>query len=413
MLSFGTALGVSAIVFNQILDFPGADAAVPLYGFVFLVALGIDYNIFLMTRVREEAKAHGTRDGITRGLAITGGVITSAGVVLAATFSALAVIPILFLVRLAFIVAFGGRSTPSSCALSWSRRWPTTSAGGSGGRLASRVRTHRRIAHRARGGAGPALGHLGHNGSVTSTAALDTVLDLLRTDPQSEAELEHLAREARLLPTGELVYLVGARPATEAALLFRVLDKARALAVFEGLSSDHQAELISALRTPQVAEIIGDLDPDDRASLFDESPASVAERLMHGLDADERAMTTAVLGYPRHAIGRYMSPEVLAPRPDQTVAEALAEVRERGEDAETVYLLPVVDSSRVVAGGGGPAPSVADRSGGARGRPRPRSSARPGDRRPGGGRPAVLRREAAGHADRRRGGAARRRAHRR
>ena len=112
-----------------------------------------------------------------------------------------------------------------------------------------------------------------------------------------------------------------AAPATEAALLFRVLDKARALAVFEGLGSDHQAELISALRTPQVAEIIGDLDPDDRASLFDELPASVAERLMHGLDADERAMTTAVLGYPRHAIGRYMSPEVLALRPEQTVAE--------------------------------------------------------------------------------------------
>lgn len=212
------------------------------------------------------------------------------------------------------------------------------------------MRTTRRIAHRAGGGAGSALGHLGHNGSGTSTAALDTVLDLLRTDPQSEAELEHLAREAELLPAGELVYLVGARPATEAALLFRVLDKARALAVFEGLSSDHQAELISALRTPQVAEIIGDLDPDDRASLFDELPASVAERLLHGLEADERAMTTAVLGYPRHAIGRYMSPEVLALRPEQTVAEALAEVRERGEDLETVYLLPVVDSSRVLLG---------------------------------------------------------------
>ena len=185
---------------------------------------------------------------------------------------------------------------------------------------------------------------------MTSTASLDTVLDLLRADPQSEAELEHLAREAQLLPTAELGYLVDTRPATEAALLFRVLDKARALAVFEGLSPDHQAELISALRTPQVAEIIGDLDPDDRASLFDELPASVAERLMHGLDADERAMTTAVLGYPRHAIGRYMSPEVLALRPEQTVAEALAEVRERGEDAETVYLLPVVDSSRVLLG---------------------------------------------------------------
>ncbi|WP_136051532.1 MMPL family transporter [Microbacterium sp. K36] len=107
VLSFGTAMGVSALVFNGIFDFPGADPAVPLYGFVFLVALGIDYNIFLMTRVREESKQHGTTEGILRGLSITGGVITSAGLVLAATFAALSVIPILFLVQLAFIVAFG------------------------------------------------------------------------------------------------------------------------------------------------------------------------------------------------------------------------------------------------------------------------------------------------------------------
>ncbi|MGP5361803.1 MMPL family transporter [Brachybacterium tyrofermentans] len=107
VLSFGTALGVAALVFNHLLDFPGADPAVPLFGFVFLVALGIDYNIFLMTRVREEALQHGTREGVVRGLAVTGGVITSAGLVLAATFAALAVIPILFLAQIAFIVAFG------------------------------------------------------------------------------------------------------------------------------------------------------------------------------------------------------------------------------------------------------------------------------------------------------------------
>lgn len=107
VLSFGTAMGVSALVFNHVFGFPGADPAVPLYGFVFLVALGIDYNIFLMTRVREESLRHGTRPGILRGLTVTGGVITSAGVVLAATFAALGVIPILFLAQLAFIVAFG------------------------------------------------------------------------------------------------------------------------------------------------------------------------------------------------------------------------------------------------------------------------------------------------------------------
>lgn len=107
VLSFGTAIGVSALVFNGIFGFPGADPAVPLFGFVFLVALGIDYNIFLMTRVREESLGHGTREGILRGVTATGGVITSAGLVLAATFAALSVIPILFLVQIAFIVAFG------------------------------------------------------------------------------------------------------------------------------------------------------------------------------------------------------------------------------------------------------------------------------------------------------------------
>ncbi|MET1052304.1 MAG: MMPL family transporter, partial [Mycetocola sp.] len=107
VLSFGAALGVSAWVFNGVFGFPGADPTVPLFGFVFLVALGVDYNIFLMTRVREESKRHGTRQGILRGLAVTGGVITSAGLVLAATFAALGVLPILFLLQIAFIVAFG------------------------------------------------------------------------------------------------------------------------------------------------------------------------------------------------------------------------------------------------------------------------------------------------------------------
>lgn len=107
VLSFGTALGVSALVFNHLIGFPGADPSVPLYAFVFLVALGIDYNIFLMSRVREESLRVGTRKGVLSGLVATGGVITSAGVVLATTFAALAVIPVMFLFQLAFIVTFG------------------------------------------------------------------------------------------------------------------------------------------------------------------------------------------------------------------------------------------------------------------------------------------------------------------
>jgi RND superfamily putative drug exporter len=107
VLSFGATLGVSALVFNYIFDFPGGDPAVTLIAFVFLVALGIDYSIFLMTRVREESLELGTRPGILLGLSQTGGVITSAGVVLAATFSALGILPILFLAQIAFLVAFG------------------------------------------------------------------------------------------------------------------------------------------------------------------------------------------------------------------------------------------------------------------------------------------------------------------
>ncbi|MFF5156813.1 MMPL family transporter [Streptomyces sp. NPDC000348] len=106
-LNFLATLGVSTLVFEHLLGFSGTDASVPLYGFVFLVALGVDYNIFLMSRVREEALVHGTRRGVLRGLTTTGGVITSAGVVLAATFAALMVIPLAFLVQIAFIVAFG------------------------------------------------------------------------------------------------------------------------------------------------------------------------------------------------------------------------------------------------------------------------------------------------------------------
>ncbi|MEU3682154.1 MMPL family transporter [Streptomyces sp. NPDC030592] len=106
-LNFLATLGVSALVFTHVFGFSGTDASVPLYGFVFLVALGVDYNIFLMSRVREEALRHGVREGILRGLTATGGVITSAGVVLAATFAALGVIPLAFLLQIAFIVAFG------------------------------------------------------------------------------------------------------------------------------------------------------------------------------------------------------------------------------------------------------------------------------------------------------------------
>ena len=107
VLSFGAALGVSALFFNNVFNFGGADTTFPLFVFVFLVALGIDYNIFLMTRVREETKRHGPRQGALIGLSVTGGVITSAGAVLAGTFAVLGTLPVTFLTELGFAVAFG------------------------------------------------------------------------------------------------------------------------------------------------------------------------------------------------------------------------------------------------------------------------------------------------------------------
>lgn len=107
VLSYLAALGISALVFNYVFGFPGADPAVPLFGFVFLTALGVDYSIFLTTRAREETPRRGAPDALLHSLVVTGGVITSAGVVLAATFAALAVLPLMFMVQLAFLVSIG------------------------------------------------------------------------------------------------------------------------------------------------------------------------------------------------------------------------------------------------------------------------------------------------------------------
>jgi RND superfamily putative drug exporter len=107
VVSFGAALGASWLVFRYCFGFHGTDVSYPLFSFVFLVALGIDYNIFLMTRIQEESRRLGTRDGTVRGVTVTGGVITSAGVVLAATFAVLATLPLVTLIEIGFTVAFG------------------------------------------------------------------------------------------------------------------------------------------------------------------------------------------------------------------------------------------------------------------------------------------------------------------
>jgi RND superfamily putative drug exporter len=107
VLSYFATLGVCALVFNHVFGFAGGDNSFPLFTFIFLVALGIDYNIFLMTRVREESQKIGTRAGVIKGVTVTGAVITSAGIVLAATFAVLGLLPLVPLAELGFAVAFG------------------------------------------------------------------------------------------------------------------------------------------------------------------------------------------------------------------------------------------------------------------------------------------------------------------
>jgi RND superfamily putative drug exporter len=108
VLSVAATVGLSAIAFNQIFDFPASDASLPLFCVVFLIAVGVDYNIFLMARIREEsARLRDTHQGVVRGLTTTGGVITSAGVVLGVTFSLFAMLPFLPLVQIAFLIVAG------------------------------------------------------------------------------------------------------------------------------------------------------------------------------------------------------------------------------------------------------------------------------------------------------------------
>src|SRR5690606_18105818 len=120
--------------------------------------------------------------------------------------------------------------------------------------------------------------------------------------------------------------------------------------VFELLSPGMQRDLVHGLQDAEVAAIFADLDPDDRVWLLDELPAGLAPRLLQGLSPKERQLTAEVLGYPKNSVGRRMTPEYVSSRRDSSVAEALARVHARLDDAETIYALPVLDDSRRVVG---------------------------------------------------------------
>jgi magnesium transporter len=152
------------------------------------------------------------------------------------------------------------------------------------------------------------------------------------------------------LSVPEVVELVDRLGIEDAAIVYRLLAKPRALEVFEALSPGARGELVRALRNAEVTMLFAEMDPDDRVWLLDELPASVAPKLLRGLTRSERELTSTMLGYPQDSIGRRMSPEFVTTHPHLTVAQTLARIRGALDSAETVYTLPVTDHGRRVLG---------------------------------------------------------------
>ncbi len=176
-----------------------------------------------------------------------------------------------------------------------------------------------------------------------ATKAVEDAMD-------GDLDLPELTTAVRSLPASWVVEILDRLSSKRGAVLYRLLEKEQALEVFENLDPSLQGDLVGALQDDDVAALFADLDPDDRVELLDELPATVARRLLQGLPPQERALTAGILGYPQGSIGRRMSPEFVAVRPDMTCAEALRRVSEHLDDAETVYTMPVTDAHRVLVG---------------------------------------------------------------
>lgn len=178
---------------------------------------------------------------------------------------------------------------------------------------------------------------------------LNELMDLIQGHLEA-SDFPSLASIARRLKAGELVTLLERLNDRDRAIVYRVLPKSDALEVFESLDPALQGELLNELNSEEVASIFAKLDPDDRVGLLDELPAGVAKRLLTGLSARERGLTSEVLGYSQGSIGRRMSPEYISVKDTDSVSQALAKVKTKLQSAETIYTLPVVDSSKQLVG---------------------------------------------------------------
>ncbi|GAA1319695.1 magnesium transporter [Leucobacter albus] len=166
----------------------------------------------------------------------------------------------------------------------------------------------------------------------------------------ADEDLKDLGNTLQDTSPDDVVLVLERLTAKQRAIVFRLLHKDEALEVFEALDPSVQSDLVRGLRDAEVAEIFEGLDPDDRVWLLDELPATLAPKLLHGLSERERRLTGVVLGYPQDSVGRRMTPEYVTTRMDYTVADTMVRLRDRIDDAETIYMLPVLDDARHVAG---------------------------------------------------------------
>jgi magnesium transporter len=178
---------------------------------------------------------------------------------------------------------------------------------------------------------------------------LDDLIEAIQICLES-SNLSNLSSLARNLKSAELVTLLERLNERDRAIVYRVLPKTVALEVFESLDPALQGELLEELNSEEISAIFDKLDPDDRVGLLDELPAGVANRLLTGLSAKERGLTGEVLGYAQGSIGRRMSPEYISVKSTDSVSQALTKVKSKLQSAETIYTLPVVDSSKQLVG---------------------------------------------------------------
>ncbi|MBL1078377.1 magnesium transporter [Nocardia sp. 2] len=189
-----------------------------------------------------------------------------------------------------------------------------------------------------------------------TTVLTDPVRDSLRAQADSLrdiADCHHVAATLEWLdnhPPHVIADQLARMDAVSAGMAFRLLDKDRALDVFEELEPVDQQQILHGLRDQSFRELVEEMDPDDRARMLREAPAKVAKKVLAGLSPRERKMTAALLGYPEGSVGLYMTPEVVALPRNLPVAQALQMVRTKGANAETVYTLPVVDAGRRLIG---------------------------------------------------------------